>query len=441
MKRALVIFTFFALLLTLSAFGQELRARSDKDNIAVVLNAANEVAETRSANYFKENHIDLAWQEYPISCACDYCPDIYCHDEISEELKWDISDLWYGPVLGDFCYKATQKNGDILIARYFYTDFSFKKVKPRLFRALIVFPLGGIDRAQFISKFKELGALDIEHNGTIKMGFYIKEKTSLNYKKVSIVFFKNQKKVAIVLDNKKLIDKAKKCDSRKHNFSKDLQSKYLKEALLEMKVLDVQDILGTMPDMDRLTYGQRRDYAAKLLEAAPRGTTKDSAVPPLLFIVSSCLDYEDADPGLRFGVLKELIDKYPNSKWGERAFITYAELGFGECDGDCVFYDKIISSFPDFIKTCKDNDARLSAMVDLGKAYETRWACRRGINGNNNDSLPSPDQCRRNAIKTYKKAIALDKEGHYAYYLGRVLPKLYLNVRTGASFFIFEEGC
>jgi len=148
----------------------------------------------------------------------------------------------------------------------------------------------------------------------------------------------------------------------------------------------------------------------------------------------------------RFSLLEEMIEKHPGTKWADRAMVQLVWNEFGKCDEnkyECDTFIKIIKVLPPFLVKVKDKKAKCDLYFQLGAAYETCYGILKdtdAIDYKTTYQLPSKEEARLEAIKCFKKALSLDKNGYYKNRVGQCLPKLYLDIPTGSyQFFRYVD--
>ena len=438
------------------------------NGVSLIMKAIEETSQGKTYSHYKATLDETRWEEAPIECACNFCPEIFCHPEIPDNIRNSLSGLTANYGLEDYCYKATQKTTSSLILRYFYTDFSFEKVEPRLHRTVIVYKDANTSLKDLTDEMVKRGALLEDEEVVNRNGqrFFIHSELKISGMSV-FLFHSGDTTAALIYSDGFFLNRDKR--SYPGESVEKCRLEILRRWILEAKS-ELQDGGYEFPcRTDHLyfeAYGlgasnvSLRDLKGHLQKINEWRKKGSPLLPALMFLTGSCmtspiaeteyLEHEFDILGAKYfmdsvdkstycsahSVLKELIVINPNSKWGERAFIVNAMFGFGECDGwDCAYYKKIISEFPGFLSECRDRDALIIGTFFLGAAYETEW-CSSLVPDLRDIPMPSPEECRIKAIEAYKKVLKMDRKGCFTPYLGRTLPMLYLNIFTGANFFV-----
>lgn len=469
-----VIFLLFVCMLSLLLHAQTPLTERSGNDASLIFKAIEETGKGKTYSHYKETLADVRWEEAPIECACNFCPEIFCHPEIPEKLRNSLSRLTGNYGLEDYCYKATQKTTTALILRYFYTGFSFEKVEPRLLRTVIVFKDSDTSLKDLTDEMVKGGAV-LEDEGIVKKdGNKVLIQVDLKLSGMSIFLLNYEDTTAALIYSDSFFSKWKE-SPYPGEFVEKCQLEFLRRWISEAKS-ELQNSGYEFPcRTDHLyfeAYGlgasnvSLRDLKGHLQKINEWKKTGNPRLPALMFLTGSCMTspvseteyygYELDLLGTSYfrdsmeektyyssnSVLKELVSKHPDSKWGERAVIVNAMFGFGECEGwDCAYYKKVIAEFPGFLSKCRDRDALITGTFFLGAAYETEWCSSKTplvplVHDQRNVTVLAPEECRLKTIETYRKVLAMDKDGCFTKHIGRVLPMLYLKVCTDANFFV-----
>ena len=473
MKR-IVIFLLFVGLASLLLHAQTPSTVKSCNVASLIMKAIEETGKGKTYRHYKKTLYDARWEEAPIECECNFCPDIFCHQEIPKDIRSSLSSLNWNNGLEDYCYKATQKITNSLILRYFYTDFSFKKVALRLQRIVIVYKDANTSLKDLTAEMVKRGAVLEDEKVVNRDGKRIFLHSELKHSGMSIFLLHYDDTTAALIYSDGFFLKRDKSSYPGESVEK-CRMEYLRRWISDAKS-ELQDGGYEFPcRTDHLyfeTYGlgasnvSLRDLKGHLQIIKEWKITGNPLLPPLMFLTGSCMtspileteyvEYEFDLLGANYfkdsvdkttycsshSVLKELVSKHPDSKWGERAVIVNAMFGFGECEGwDCAYYRKVIAEFPGFLSKCRDRDALITGTFFLGAAYETEWCSSKTplvplVHDQRNVAVPAPEECRLKTIETYRKVLAMDKDGCFTKHIGRVLPMLYLKVCTSANFFV-----
>ncbi|HNQ79333.1 MAG TPA: hypothetical protein PK747_04095 [Acidobacteriota bacterium] len=444
------------------------------NGVSLIMKTIEETGKARTYSRYKKNLDDLKWEEAPIECMCNFCPDIYCHPEIPKDIRNSLSSLNWNNGLEDYCYKATQKTTSALILRYFYTDFSFEKVEPRLQRTVIAYKDENPSLKDLTDEVVKRGAVLEDWEVVNRNGQRIFIHSELKISGMSVFLFHSDNTTAALIYSDHYFLKIDKQYYPEDSVAKCRQHtivRWVIEAKNELEKGGYKFHCET-EHMYLAEYGlaqadvSLRNIKEHLQQIREWRKTGDPRIQPLLFLTGTFMidpiteteymgyEFDVLGAGYfkdsrdektycsSFSVLKELIKDYRGTKWGERAVIVNAMFGFGECDiWDCAYYKKVIAEFPGFLSKCRDRDALIMGTFFIGAAYETQWCSSKTqlvplVHDPRDVPMPCPEECRGKAIEAYKNVLKMDRESCFTPYLKRTLPMLYLNICTGANFFV-----
>ncbi|MFC1490122.1 hypothetical protein ACFL6K_02810 [Candidatus Latescibacterota bacterium] len=136
-----------------------------------------------------------------------------------------------------------------------------------------------------------------------------------------------------------------------------------------------------------------------------------------------------------------LADTYPDTYWGQFAFLKLLIMGFdtsGTCRNGREKWPVVIQRGTEFIEKYPESEFVPEILFFLGKAEETLYSVSLTKNDNYVNYKAHQDetaQSRKNALKYYEKFLKTDKAHLYDEHLKYIMPRLRLGVSTGSRFY------
>ena len=148
-------------------------------------------------------------------------------------------------------------------------------------------------------------------------------------------------------------------------------------------------------------------------------------------------------------LLRRVWTGYPETDWGERAFVMLLSHGWGTgigcADGSDVFRQVIRQGLP-FIEKHPNSPYHLDVQLDLAQAYETWWSLSQAPT-DQEDSDANPQEykegaeaARQQAITRYEQLLQSAPQSDQSAYARRVLPRLKQSIDTGQRRFYCSEA-
>ena len=168
------------------------------------------------------------------------------------------------------------------------------------------------------------------------------------------------------------------------------------------------------------------------------------------------MPYEEPVPGqspnvwaYRGTLLQRVSADYPQTEWGERAFLQLLDEGF-ETGEDCAAgsdqFRPVIAKGLQFLEQHPNSPYRLDVQLAIAQAYETWWSLSQAP-AHEEDTHAEAAKYQEGAAAAHEKAIALYEsflqsapQSDSAAYALRQLPRLKLGLDTGQRRYYCEVG-
>jgi hypothetical protein len=152
-------------------------------------------------------------------------------------------------------------------------------------------------------------------------------------------------------------------------------------------------------------------------------------------------------------LLKRVWTDYPDTQWGERAFLLLLDSGWNtrpDCSASSDQFRAVIQQGVSFLEKHPNSPYRLDVQLVVAQAYETWWSLNQALPPEERVDEIEPDAdprryqegaaaARQKAIEAYDQLLQTAPQSDQAVYARRVLPRLKLGLDTGQRRFYCIE--
>jgi hypothetical protein len=191
---------------------------------------------------------------------------------------------------------------------------------------------------------------------------------------------------------------------------------------------------ATPEDVPMLTFAADR-LARKLWVDRPPAASLRRELAPLLRRGVRFVDDPYDQLSLYDGAfIRVLLRRWPETQWGQLAFVTYLYAGYTEdtCDGSA--YVKVIRQGNAWLQSHPESPWRTAVMTAVARAYETQWALNGSFTADARENARvvtvAQAAARVNAIKLYGDVIRLAPTSQDAAYARRRIIQIRANMTT-----------
>jgi hypothetical protein len=148
-------------------------------------------------------------------------------------------------------------------------------------------------------------------------------------------------------------------------------------------------------------------------------------------------------------LLRRVWTDYPETDWGERAFLMLLNHGWGTgvgcANGSDIFRQVVQQGLP-FLEKRTNSPYQLDVQLAVAQAYETWWSLSQApTDREDSDANPQEYQegaraARQQAIVRYEQLVQSAPQSDQAAYARRVLPRLEQSIDTGQRRFYCSEA-
>ena len=148
-------------------------------------------------------------------------------------------------------------------------------------------------------------------------------------------------------------------------------------------------------------------------------------------------------------LLRRVWTDYPETDWGERAFLMLLSHGWGTgvgCEGGSDVFRQVIQQGLPFLEKRPNSPYHLDVQLALAQAYETWWSLSQAptdqedSDANPHEYKEGAETARQQAIARYEHLLQSAPQSDQAAYARRVLPRLKQSIDTGQRRFYCSDA-
>jgi hypothetical protein len=206
------------------------------------------------------------------------------------------------------------------------------------------------------------------------------------------------------------------------------------QAEIRRGLIQVLDARGAAAAEDQALLTFAADRLARKLWVEPPGPPQHRELAPLLRRGLRFVDQPDSDLSVYNGALISVVlNKWPETAWGQLAFVTRLYEGWSEgCDGGAFVH--VIRQGDTWLRSHPDSPSRIGVLTAVARAYETKWA----LNGtfttdareNARVVTAAAAAARIRAIRLYDELMQLAPQSQDAAYARRRIIQIRANMTT-----------